>query len=133
MARAAEMRSNMADMKKYLLEGIKTEIKDVKVNGPEDGPAACPSVLNISFAGTRGEVILHTLEEDDIYVSTGSACSSNKDGDSHVLKAMGLDHKAIESALRFSFGGFETEKQMDYCLDKLKAAVTRFRKLGSFR
>ncbi len=133
MAEADEMRGRMAAMKRYLLEGIKTEIKDITVNGPEGGPAACPSVLNISFAGTRGEVILHTLEEDDIYVSTGSACSSNKDGDSHVLKAMGLDHKAIESALRFSFGGYETNEQMDYCLDKLKAAVTRFRKLGTFR
>ena len=78
-------------------------------------------------------MILHTLEEDDIYVSTGSACSSNKSGDSHVLKAMGLSHKQIESALRFSFGGFETKEQMDFVIDRLKAAVTRFRKLGSFR
>ena len=130
MARGDEMRANMAEMKKYLLGGIRTEIKDIKVNGPEDG---CPSVLNVSFEGTRGEVILHTLEEDEIYVSTGSACSSNKDGDSHVLKAMGLDHKTIESALRFSFGGYETKEQLDHCLDKLKAAVSRFRKLGTFR
>ena len=124
------MRANMAEMKKYLLEGIRAEIKDIKLNGPENG---CPSVLNVSFEGTRGEVILHTLEEDEIYVSTGSACSSNKDGDSHVLKAMGLSHKAIESALRFSFGGYETEEQLDFCLDRLKAAVSRFRKLGTFR
>ena len=124
------MTEEKAEMKKYLLEGIRAEIKDIKLNGPENG---CPSVLNVSFEGTRGEVILHTLEEDEIYVSTGSACSSNKDGDSHVLKAMGLSHKAIESALRFSFGGYETEEQLDFCLDRLKAAVSRFRKLGTFR
>ncbi|MBR6444358.1 MAG: cysteine desulfurase, partial [Firmicutes bacterium] len=133
MEKADEMRANMAEMKKYLLEGIRAEIKDIKVNGPEDEERACPSVLNVSFEGTRGEVILHSLEEDDIYVSTGSACSSHKDGDSHVLKAMGRSHKDIESALRFSFGGYETKEQVEFCLEKLKTAVSRFRKLGTFR
>lgn len=131
--REEQLFTDMTEIKEYLKKGIITEIKDIKINGPESGPSASPSVLNISFAGTRGEVILHTLEEDDIYVSTGSACSSNKSGDSHVLKAMGLSHKQIESALRFSFGGFETKEQIDFVIDRLKAAVTRFRKLGSFR
>ena len=131
--REEQLFTDMTEIKEYLKKGIITEIKDIKINGPESGPSASPSVLNISFAGTRGEVILHTLEEDDIYVSTGSACSSNKSGDSHVLKAMGLSYKQIESALRFSFGGFETKEQMDFVIDRLKAAVTRFRKLGSFR
>ena len=93
----------------------------------------CPGVLNLTFRGTRGEVLLHTLEQDRIYVSTGSACSSHKTGDSHVLQAMGLDHKAIEGAIRFSFSEFNTKEEMDIVIDRTKAAVTRFRKLGSFR
>lgn len=130
---AAEMNKghgNMAEVKKYLLEGIKAEIKDIKVNSPED---SVDSVLNVSFLGTRSEVILHTLEMDEIYVSAGSACSSNKKGRSHVLEAMGLKDDEIEGAIRFSFNRFNTIEEMDYCLDKLKSAVNRFRRLGSFR
>lgn len=130
---AAEMGrkpSDMAKVKKYFLEGIKAEIKDIKINSPENSVDA---VLNVSFLGTRSEVILHTLEMDEIYVSAGSACSSNKKGRSHVLEAMGLKDKEIEGAIRFSFNRFNTIEEMDYVLDKLKQAVGKFRKLGSFR
>lgn len=120
----------MAKAKARLLEAIKSDVKDIIINSPEE---SAPSVLNISFMGTRGEVLLHTLEQDNIYVSTGSACSSNKKGQSHVLGAMGLKHKEIEGAIRFSFSEFNTEEEMDYVADKVKQAVTRFRKLGSFR
>lgn len=85
-----------------LLCGLRAEIKDIVVNSPEDSSAG-PSVLSVSFLGTRGEVLLHSLEQDSIFVSTGSACSSNKKGQSHVLSAMGLSQKEIESAVRFSF------------------------------
>ena len=77
--------------------------------------------------------LLHTLEQDNIFVSTGSACSSNKKGQSHVLSAMGLSPKEIEGTIRFSFSEFNTEKEMEYTADKVKAAVNRFRRLGSFR
>ena len=93
----------------------------------------CPSVINFSFLGTRGEVLLHTLEQDGIFVSTGSACASHHTGDSHVLQAMSLGHKEIECAIRFSFSEFNTMEEMDFVIDRLKNAVTRFRRLGSFR
>lgn len=120
----------MATVRNYLLDGICDQISDIKVNSPEDGVA---SVLNISFLGTRGEVLLHTLEQDQIFVSTGSACSSNKKGGSHVLAAMGLKDKEIEGAIRFSFNEFNTIEEMDYVVEKVKGAVQRFRRLGSFR
>ena len=120
----------MAAARTFLLEGIQSEIKDVIINSPEN---CAPSVLNVSFLGTRGEVLLHTLEAEGIFVSTGSACSSNKKGQSHVLEAMGLKHKEIEGAIRFSFSEFNTQEEMEYTLEKVKAAVARFRKLGSFR
>lgn len=124
--RTAKMRA----ARDYLLAGLLDGLSDIRVNSPEDGAAG---VLNLSFLGTRGEVLLHTLEQDGIFVSTGSACSSNKKGQSHVLKAMGLKDKEIEGAIRFSFSEFNTIEEMDYVIEKVKAAVTRFRRLGSFR
>lgn len=118
-----------------LLSAIKDSVPDIVVNSPEKEGAngGCPSVLNISFLGTRGEVLLHTLEQDKVFVSTGSACSSNKKGKSHVLSAMGLSDKEIEGAVRFSFSEFSTAEEMEYAAEKVGAAVKRFRKLGSFR
>ncbi len=121
---------SMRMVKTYLAEGIASEIPDVRFNSRPEGS---PSILNVSFSGIRGEVLLHTLEQSDIYVSTGSACSSKKRGQSHVLKAMGLSDKDIEGAIRFSFSEFNTREEMDYVLVRLKEAVQKFRKLGSFR
>lgn len=130
---------NISKVRNHLLAGIKAEIKDIKINSIEtdsltwQSGMCCPSMLNVSFLGTRGEVLLHTLEQQGVYVSTGSACSSNKKGQSHVLKAMGLKDKEIEGAIRFSFSEFNTIEEMEYVLEKFKMAVAKFRKLGSFR
>jgi len=129
----------VAKARSYLLNGIKAEIKDIKINSFEEANIAgesgycSPAILNISFLGTRGEVILHGLESENIYVSTGAACSSNKKSKNRTLTAMGLSDKEIEGTLRFSLSVFNSEKQMDYVLVKLKEQVERFRKLGSFR
>lgn len=132
--------SSIGVVNNYLMSGLKAEIKDIVINGPEelgyslhDHSKRCPGVLNVTFEGTRGEVLLHTLEQDGIYVSTGSACSSNHTGDSHVLQAMSMTHKEIEGALRFSFSEFNTVEEMDIVIDRTKKAVERFRRLGSFR
>ena len=122
--------NEIAKLRDKLLAGIVAGVKDIRINSPEN---SCPSVLNISFLGTRGEVILHTLEQDGIYVSTGSACSSNHGGGSHVLKAMGLSDEEITGAIRFSFGRFNSIDEMGYVIEKVKNAVDRFRLLGSFR
>lgn len=132
-----EERQRVSVMRRTLLKGLKDNLEDLIINSvEEDGVASgqcCSSILNISFLGTRGEVLLHTLEQDGIYVSTGSACSSNKKGQSHVLGAMGLKDKEIEGALRFSFGRFNEIDEMEIVVDKVTAAVKRFRRLGSFR
>lgn len=132
-----EERQRVSVMRRALLKGLKDNLEDLKINSvEEDGVASgqcCSSILNISFLGTRGEVLLHTLEQDGIYVSTGSACSSNKKDQSHVLGAMGLKDKEIEGALRFSFGRFNEIDEMEIVVDKVTAAVKRFRRLGSFR
>ena len=131
----------MAKARNYLLAGLKTEIRDISVNSPErtalgrfEGreTVCCPSILNVSFAGCRGEVLLHSLEQQDIYVSTGAACSSKKKG-SHVLAAAGLAAPLIEGAIRFSFSEFNTIEEMDYVLCELKKAVASMRKLLHYR
>lgn len=117
-------------IKEKLKKGIESEIKDILINTPEN---SSEFILSISFLGTRGEVILHTLEEKGIMVSTGSACSSNSKSMSHVLKAMGRTNKEIEGAIRFSFSKYNTLEEMDIVIDEVKKTVGRFRKFGSFR
>jgi cysteine desulfurase len=129
-ANLTERNKHVAQIKQRLLDGILELIPDIVVNSPE---WSSPYILNVSFLGTRGEVLLHQLEQQGIYVSTGAACSSNKKGKSHVLLAMGKSEKEIDGTLRFSFSEFNTLTQMDEVLDKLNGAVTKFRKLGSFR
>ena len=132
-----ENSASMAQMRQRLISQLTASLDDIVINSPEmageNAGECCSSLLNISFLGTRGEVLLHTLEQDGIYVSTGSACSSNKKGQSHVLKAMGLKDKDIEGTLRFIFGRMNSIEEIDIAADKVAAAVKRFRRLGSFR
>lgn len=122
----------IANLKKTLKDGLLNSIPDIVINTPDN--SVC-TVLNVSFLGVRGEVLLHTLEENGIYISTGSACSSNSKNSkgSHVLQAMGISNEEITGAVRFSLSEFTTMDEINYTLDKVNEAVTRFRKLGSFR
>ena len=128
---------HVSGLRNKLLDGLTNEIDDVVINSPEETGSSpgmgSPYILNVSFAGTRGEVILHTLEQDGIYVSTGSACSSNKKGRSHVLAAMGLSDSETEGAIRFSMCAENTIEEIEETVDKTAKAVKRFRQLGSFR
>lgn len=120
----------------YLLEGIRAEINDVELNSPEhtyngipvEGKRSSPAILNMSFLGCKGEALLHFLEQEEIYVSTGAACSSKKKG-SHVLNAVGFPEERIDSAIRFSFSEFNTVEEMDRVLVVLKNTVARMRSL----
>ena len=127
LSEGPERLARMSAAKEHLLEGIRAEIDDIRVNGPEDG---CPSVLNVSFLGCRGEVLLHSLDMKGICVSTGSACSSHSKG-SHVLSAMGLSKQEIEGAVRFSFCGDNTVEEMEYVISCLKTEVLAQRRLRS--
>jgi cysteine desulfurase len=133
-----EATARMSQVRNYLLAGIKAEISDIRINSPEkvysrdtaegsDEPLSSPGILNVSFLGCPGEVMLHFLEQKEIFISTGSACSSKKKG-SRVLKAAGLPSSAIESALRFSFSQQNTIEEMDYVLVELKRNVAQIRK-----
>ncbi len=107
-----------------LINGL-TEIEDVYSNTDMENGA--PHIASISFVGVRAEVMLHALEDKGIYVSSGSACSSNKSKESAVLSAIGLDKKRLESTLRFSFGEENTNDEVDYAIDTIKQLLPMLR------
>ena len=74
----------------------------------------------MSFTGVRSEVLLHALEERCVYVSSGSACSSNHPGISGTLTAIGVKQELLDSTLRFSFSVHTTKEQLDYAVEQLK-------------
>lgn len=113
----------MTNLKNMLREGIVENIEDIKINSPEDG--VC-HVLNVSFKGVKGEVLLHYLEQKGIYVSTGSACSSKKKG-SHVLNAMNLKPDEIEGAIRFSLSDMNSEEDILETIKAVKECVNDLR------
>jgi cysteine desulfurase len=118
---------HLALLQEKFLEGTRARIPRARLNSPRDGT---PHIVNLSFPGLKGEVLLHTLEQEGIYASTGSACHSRRQELSHVLAALGLNTEEIVGALRFSFSPFTTEEEIEYCLEKLAAAVAGLDTLG---
>lgn len=121
-----EKSAYLRSLKLRLWEGV-SAIEGVCLNGmpAEEG---APHILNVSFTGIRSEVLLHALEEREIYVSAGSACSSHKRKPSPVLTAMGLGRDRIESALRFSFSICNTMQEADEAVRTLKELVPVLRR-----
>jgi len=113
-------------LKKRLVDGILDAVPDAVLNGPpcyRENPRCAPHIVNLSFPGLRGEIVLHTLEERGIYVSTGSACASRKNPGSHVLKAMGITGDRLEGAVRFSLSPVTTEEEISYAVEQTVATV----------
>lgn len=116
-------------LKEHMIEGLK-EIDNIRINSPS-GDDFSPYILNVSFVGVRAEVLLHLLEENNIFVSTGSACSSKSNGvsGSYVIKALGLSREEVESAIRFSFSEFNTLEEVDTIIEVLKNSLKFLRRL----
>ena len=116
--------AQIKEVKEYLLQKIQNEISDIRVNTIEED--SVPHILNISFRGIQGEVLVHFLGMSKIYVSTGSACSSRK-GNSRILESMGLTKEEVAGGIRFSFSIFNTKEEMDETVKVLKEAVAVIR------
>lgn len=114
----------MQKLKERFLARLLATISDITVNS---SPAGAPHILNINVAGIKGEVLVHALEEHGVYISTGSACHSQRAGPSHVLLAMGRKEKEIAATLRISFSSQTTEDEIDYALVRLQEAVHSLR------
>lgn len=107
-------------IKERFVKGV-SAMDGVRINGPA-GRDGAPHVVSVSIQGIRSEVMLHALEDKGIYVSAGSACSSNKPSVSATLKAIGVEKQYLDSTLRFSFSLYTTEAEIDYtvrCMNEL--------------
>ncbi len=113
-------------LKERFIEGV-TQIEGVRVNG-KTGRDSAPQIVSVSVEGVRSEVLLHALEEKEIYVSAGSACSSNKPAPSKTLQGIGLTKERLESTVRFSFCVNTTEEEIDYAVEQMKEIVPFYRR-----
>lgn len=116
----------IADLKNYLIEKLEA-LEGVTVNSLR-GMESAPHIVSASFEGIRGEVLLHALEDKGIYVSSGSACSSNHPAISGTLRAMGVKKELLDSTLRFSLGVFNKKEEVDYCAEALKGLLPALRR-----
>ncbi|MDF2819593.1 MAG: cysteine desulfurase [Clostridiales bacterium] len=115
----------LKEIKLYFLDRIK-EIEDIQINS--DVSLTAPHIVSISFKDIKSEVLLHALETKGIYISTGSACSSNKPGKSSTISAIGVDKIFADGTIRFSFCMDNTLEEVDYCIDTLKQELSILRK-----
>ena len=113
-------------LKDRMVKGLQ-EIEGVTVHGLT-GRDSAPQIVSAGFEGVRAEVLLHALEDRGVYVSSGSACSSNHPGISGTLKGIGVKDSLLDSTLRFSFGLFNTEDDVDYCLEQLRELLPMLRR-----
>lgn len=114
----------MEKFRDKLIDGL-LEIKNVKLNGSRD-KRLCNNV-NVSFMNIEGEGVGGYLESSGIFTSTGSACMSNTLKSSHVLKALGFGPLRANSSLRITLSKYNTEKEVDYFLKKIRGIVNKLR------
>ncbi|MCX7753106.1 MAG: cysteine desulfurase [Blastocatellia bacterium] len=108
-------------LRERFLDGVR-RIDRARINSPE---RSVPTTVNVSFPGIPAEVLLHALEEEGIFASTGAACASRKRRRSHVLEAMRLPPEVIDSSLRFSFSRYTTVEDIEWAVHALQHAVER--------
>lgn len=116
----------MYELRQKLIDSV-SRIEDVRVNGCP-GREGAPHIVSLSVRGVRSEVLLHALEEKEIYVSAGSACSSNKPQISDTLKAIGVERDLLGSTIRFSLSVFTTAAEIEYTIQALEEMVPMLRK-----
>ena len=114
------------DLKEHMMKRV-AEIDGVVINS-QPGRESAPQIVSVSFEGVRSEVLLHALEDRGIYVSSGSACSSNHPGVSGTLKGIGVKQELLDSTLRFSFGMFNKKEEIDYAIEVLKELLPVLRR-----
>lgn len=121
-----EKTERLYELRDYFERELRT-MENVKVNSCPDR-AGAPHIVSVSFPGVRSEVLLHALEDKQIYVSAGSACASNHREPSSVLKNIGLPKNLQESALRFSFSADTTREELDYTCEALRELLPMLRR-----
>ena len=114
------------ELKKYFIEQLKENIDKIRINSLLELEKSTPTILNVSFGGVKGEVLTSFLGMYEIYVSTGSACSSRR-GNSRIIESLGVPNEQVEGAIRFSFSIDNTVEEVDIVIQKLIECVTQIR------
>lgn len=125
-----EDRKKLYGMKELFIKEV-SGIPDVHVNGLT-GPDSAPHIISLSIGGVRAEVLLHALEEKGIYVSSGSACSSNRPHLSATLEAIGEPKEYMDSTIRISMSVMNEPEQLKAAADALKEIVPFLRKFTRY-
>jgi cysteine desulfurase len=112
-------------LRELLWQGIEN-IPGLFINSPKDG---APHILNFSAPGIKAEVLLHSLEEKGIFVSTKSACSSKEESISHVLEAIKLPKERAKSAIRVSLSRFNTKEEIEYVVLTLRDTIEKLKRI----
>ena len=114
------------ELKKYFIEQLKENIDKIRINSLLELEKSTPTILNVSFGGVKGEVLTSFLGMYEIYVSTGSACSSRR-GNSRIIESLGVPNEQVEGAIRFSFSIDNTVEEVDVVIQKLIECVAQIR------
>ena len=122
-----EEREKLFALKKYMTERAEA-IGGIRVNGPQDEETGAPHVISLSVEGVRAEVLLHALEDKGIYVSSGSACSSNRPHISDTLQAIGLPAELLDSTIRLSTSVETSMEDMKETADALEELIPFLRR-----
>ncbi len=130
LGKAAELIYQDHEKKMAYIKGLKDSFVEqvCTIEDTVNNSGEAPHIASISFKGVRSEVLLHALEERGIYVSSGSACSSNHPAISGTLKAIGLGKEYLDSTLRFSFCVYNTQEEVDYTIGVLKELLPMLRR-----
>ena len=123
----AENYNKVKGLKAYFTDKLR-EIENIKVISKLQDYYS-PYILSVSFKGVKSEVLLHSLEEKNIYVSTGSACSSKDEKLSNVLTAIGLNVEEVKGTIRFSFSEQNTLEDIDYTIENLIESLKFLRRI----
>lgn len=115
------------EIKSYFVKRLEKEISHIHINSPMEAGYS-PYILNVSFEYTKGEILLHYLEDKNIYVSTASACSRGTEI-SHVIATLDLRESQREGSLRFCFSHENTLVDIDYTVEILKKSVEEIRQI----
>ena len=117
---------DIVDLKYYLMDNLE-KIEGAVLN-TKRGENFAPQIISVSFEDIRAEVLLHALEDRGIYVSSGSACSSNHPGISGTLKAIGVREDLLDSTIRISLSELNNREEADYFLKNLAELLPLLRK-----
>jgi cysteine desulfurase len=138
LGKACELAAKNIDVENKKVKHLRDKLEnailqkcpDCRLNG--DRKNRLPNTSNVSFEFIEGEAILLMLDKSGICASSGSACTSGSLEPSHVLRAMGVPFTAAHGSIRFSLSRYNTEKEVDYTIEKVPPIINRLRELSPF-